>query len=410
MNISLKFGFLGLGMGGCSIAHECALVRLNVRNNMNPYTAFLINTNDIDLRKLPERSNSVKFLFRGYERGAGRNIQIGEEAFNKYKDEIAKRVRDFFEDRDFLFVVCGLGGGTGTGAIIEAVRMIHSNGFAGRFGLILTLPRDQEGVQVLDNAIQRLQIIAKAMRGLGSILLVDNQKLFEEFLRTHSGGNASSFLEHSNRYIAQMLHELNIVTIAYNPISGYHFDGSELLKMLQTPGIFTFGKCMLEENGVDAKNRGTYIPRLKRSIEDGVLSDGYDFTDSTRCAISLVASINGAKRIFTLGMVAAVEQQLVSYAPFAGERPVAVYADENAHNLSIYTIFAGLGLPRRVIQIVEAVKNFERPETRNDTALNVLSGYWSQLNSEKVDLDSLLSDLDSVVPKLKRDNSDPFAF
>ncbi|CAG7636051.1 Plasmid replication protein RepX [Paenibacillus solanacearum] len=397
-------------MGGCSIAHECATVRLNVRNNKNPYTAFLVNTNDIDLRKLSERSNTEKFILRGYERGAGRNIQIGEDAFNKYKDEIGKRVIDFFEDRDYLFVVCGLGGGTGTGAVIEAVRMVHSNGFAGRCGLILTLPRDQEGFQVLDNALQRLQIIAKAMRGLGSILLVDNQKLFEEYLRTHSGGSASSFLEHSNRYIAQMLHELNIVTITYNPISGYHFDGSELLKMLRTPGIFTFGKCTLEENGIDANNRGTYIPRLKRSIEDGVLSEGYDFTDSTRCAISMVASLNGARRIFTLGMVAAVEKQLVSYAPFAAERPVAVYADENARCLNIYTIFAGLGLPRRIAQMVELVSLYERPEVRSDTTLQALSGYRSQLRRDEMDLDSLLLDDKSVKQKPKREKSDPFDF
>ena len=176
MDISLKFGFIGLGMGGCSIAYECATVNQNVRNNKYPYTAVLINTNNVDLRKLPDRTNTMKFLLRGYERGAGRDIQLGEEAFKKYKDEISKIVIDFFEDRDFLFVVCGLGGGTGTGSIIEAIRLLHSSGYAGRFGLILTLPRDQEGSQILDNAIKRLQVIAKAMRGIGSILQVDNQK------------------------------------------------------------------------------------------------------------------------------------------------------------------------------------------------------------------------------------------
>src|SRR5690606_31855267 len=193
MDISMKLGFLGLGMGGCSIADECASVRMPVKNNMNPYTAFLINTNEVDLRKLPDRPNAIKYVLRGYERGAGRDIRIGEEAFLRHKDDIVKRMRDFFADRDFLFVVCGLGGGTGTGAVIEAVRMIHANGFAGRFGLILTLPRDQEGYQVLDNALQRLQVIARAMRGLGSIVLVDNQKLFDAYLQENPGGSVSSY-------------------------------------------------------------------------------------------------------------------------------------------------------------------------------------------------------------------------
>ena len=221
----------------------------------------------------------------------------------------------------------------------------------------------------------------------------------------------SSFLEHSNRYIAQMLHELNIVTIAHNPISGYHFDSSELLRMLQTPGVFTFGKCALEEYGVDAKSRGTYISRLKRSIEDGVLSDGYDFTDTVRCAISMVASSQGAKRIFTLGMVAAVEQQLISYVPFASERPVAVYADESTHYLSIYSIFAGLRLPKRVVQMIEAINRFERPEDKEDSPLNLLLGYKGQLNYEVQDLDALLEKEEQPVKeKLLSKNSDPFAF
>ena len=408
MDISMKLGFLGFGMGGCSIADECASVRMPVKNNMNPYTAFLINTNEVDLRKLPDRPNAIKYVLRGYERGAGRDIRIGEEAFLRHKDDIVKRMRDFFADRDFLFVVCGLGGGTGTGAVIEAVRMIHANGFAGRFGLILTLPRDQEGYQVLDNALQRLQVIARAMRGLGSIVLVDNQKLFDAYLQENPGGSVSSYLDHSNRYIAQTLHDLNVVTASYNPLSGYHFDGSELLKMFQTSGVLTFGKCAMDESAVDAENQGTYMPKIKQAVEEGILSDGYDFTEAARCAVSLVASPQGAKRIFTLGMVNEVEQLLTTLAPYAGERPVATYAGD-IRQLHVYTIFAGLGLPKRIAALVEAAKQYDRPAKGGDI-LNALGGYQSQFRHENVDLESLLLDTPEQKKKTSKNSDDPFDF
>lgn len=408
MEISLKYGFLGLGMGGCSIASACASIRLNVRNNMNPYSAFLINTNEVDLRKVPDRPNSIKYVLRGYERGAGRDIHIGEEAFLTYKDEIEKKVTDYFADRDFVFVVCGLGGGTGTGSVIQAIRMLHANGFAKRSGLILTLPRDQEGFQVLDNAIQRLQIIAKAIRGLGSILIVDNQKLFTDYLKENSNGSISSFLDHSNRYIAQTLHDLNVVTANYNPISGYHFDGSELLKMFQSSGVLTFGKCLIDEHAVDADNQGTYLHKIKQSIESGVLSDGYDFQDATRAAVSMITSHAGAKRMFTLGMVDAVEKQLLSYAPYASERPVTTYTDEHTKQLIVYSIFAGLNLPVRIKELVGVVKQYERPK-KEDDIFNLLNDYQAKAREEHINLESILSG-EHEKPLVKRNTNDPFDF
>lgn len=379
---------------------------MNVRNNHNPYTALLINTNDIDLRKLSDRPNVTKFLLRGYERGAARDIAIGEKAFLQYKDEIAQQVQNIFTDRDFLFLVCGLGGGTGTGSVIEAARLLHANGFAGRFGLILTLPRNQEGFTVLDNAIQRLQIISKAMKGLGGILLVDNQKLFTAYLKDHSDGQVSAFLEHSNKYIAETLHELNLVTTQYNPISGYHFDGSELIKLFQTSGIFTIGKCEVEERNVDSNNQGTYMHKFKQSIENGMLSDGYSFNTATRAAVSMVASTHGARRIFSLSMVSKIEKQLLEYAPYATERPVATYADETSKMMKIYTVFAGLSLPKRVGEIVEQIKKSERPDTEDQIA-NALQEYKRNTDETSVDLEKFFNEEENTIASNK---DDPFNF
>ncbi len=55
-NISLKFGFLGLGMGGCAIAAECANKETQIKNNKYPYRAILVNK-----LRLKTQGTSVKY-------------------------------------------------------------------------------------------------------------------------------------------------------------------------------------------------------------------------------------------------------------------------------------------------------------------------------------------------------------
>ncbi|MDA6131179.1 hypothetical protein OSK38_27920, partial [Escherichia coli] len=90
----------------------------------------------------------------GNGKGAGRNLTVGEEIFKEHKDQILQAVNTQFEDSDFIWIVAGLGGGTGTGSIIQAAELLYRNGFQKKFGLILTLPRKTEGKTVLSNALE----------------------------------------------------------------------------------------------------------------------------------------------------------------------------------------------------------------------------------------------------------------
>ncbi|WP_051318260.1 hypothetical protein [Cohnella thermotolerans] len=400
MRISLKYGFLGLGMGGTSIAHACASVRMK---DHHPYKAILVNTNEIDLRKLPNMANMTKKMLRGYEKGVARDIDKGQEAFLEHKEDIAKLIESEFFDRELVFVCCGLGGGTGTGAVIEAARMLHQNGFAGRFGLILTLPRLNEGRTVLNNALQRLQIIQKAMKGLGSIIVVDNEKLYREYLQTHPDKAIGDFMRHCNHTVARLLHEINIVTASFNPLGTYHFDSSELLKMFQRSGCITFGKCEIPETAVNPNMPDSYMLPIRQSI--GILSDGYDPEKATAAAISMTASPKEAKRIFTMTMLDEVTK-LVN-TPGMEEAPIAIYADDYASHLAVYTLFAGLPLPKRVVELTEAVVTGQRDDAEDEAAL-ALAGYAAKKQEEKADLDTLLDE--PMEKKKPKKNDDPFAF
>lgn len=386
LSLSLKYGFLGLGMGGCSIAYECATIRTQITNNHNPYTALLINTNEVDLKKFNEHSNVRKLQLTGFEKGAGRDISIGETAFKQHRERIQKEAIEHFADRDFVWVTGGLGGGTGTGSILEAIRMLYANGFKDRCGLMITLPRDNEGSTVIENALDRLQMIAKAMNNLGCILVVDNQKLYNDFIKEQPQASISEYLDYSNKYIATALHEINVVTASFNPIAGYHFDSSELLNTLRTPGLISIGKLEFASNSIDTANQSTFLPDFKRSIERGTLSDGYNLGKSSRMAVSMVAHPSAAKRIFSMSFINSIETTVEGLSPMAKEKPVAAYEDPKGEDLSIYTIVAGLGLPNRVNQLVDKAKEAQEKADdvfgQVDNALSALSGFTRKKQSE----------------------------
>jgi cell division GTPase FtsZ len=413
LSLSLKFGFLGLGMGGCSIAYECANIKTKITNNMNPYTALLINTNEVDLRKFQETPNVRKYQLVGYEKGAGRNIEIGEKAFVEHKEEISSLLRGYFADRDFVWIVCGLGGGTGTGSILQAVMALYANGFKGRCGFILTMPRDNEGSTVLENALDRLKRFAEAIKGLGSILLVDNQKLYNDFIKDEPGASISEYLDYSNKYIANTLHEMNVVTASFDPIGGYHFDSSEFMNMLKTPGIISLGKLIIPNGGIDAENESTFLPDFNNSIQKGILSEGYQFRNATRIAVSLVANSSTAKRVFTMSLINKIERTVDELAPLAGEKPVAAYGDPKGQTIAFYSIVAGLNLPVRVTQLVKKAEELQKPqEEQEDVTLALLSSFSrkTKKSEEEVDLGTIFSSddkkKDAGNPPTEQDNED----
>ncbi|WP_084242426.1 plasmid replication protein [Planomicrobium okeanokoites] len=356
INTSLKFGFIGLGMGGNSIAAACAEIATNISNNKYPYSALLVNTNQIDLDKIEVSNPKTEKLLIGNGRGAGRNIEIGQEMYLSDADKVEDQIKKQFNETDFLWVVAGLGGGTGTGSIVHAIGSVMKSGFKGRFGLILTLPRKNEGATVLANALMKLQQINQAMRQLGSIILVDNQKLFDYFTETKTDSTLlSDYLKFTNQFVAETLHELNVVTSSYKPVGENHFDSSEFENLIKTPGVLHFSKFSKSTSDISTSTAATQAEGFKENIVKGILSDGYDLTRSSRLAISILADEQTSERVFNFGFTNAIETEINQIAPVATEKPVAFYNYnyKNIKDTYFYAVFAGLQLPERVKELVE---------------------------------------------------------
>lgn len=414
MKISLKYGFFGWGLGGTSIGLDCADVPMSSTDKTRPYTALLVNSNEMDLMKLPDLPNIKKLLLRGYERGVGRDIVLGQKAFDDNKEMIKQEVVSYFKDRDYIFISCGLGGGTGTGAILEAIRLLHTCGFAGRFGLLITLPRKNEGRRVLSNALQRLQTIKRAMSGLGAIIVVDNEQLFQVGLAQEKSSSVEEFMKSCNRHIAKLLHELNTVTSSYIPYGNYHFDASEWLNMLRSSGCLHIAKCVLPTKDIDVASPVTFMDKIKQSVLNGELSTGYDLSDAASSAVSIVADESCANELFTHAFVEEIQSFLHDTTPILDENPVATYGTDQLGLVTIYTVLSGLNFPKSVSNLAEEAAEIERRlEERNqktDSVAAALAGFNKQVKKETADLESLLFDEEPSSAPDRNIAKDPFDF
>ncbi len=102
--------------------------------------------------------------------GAGSNPKIGEEAAHESEQDIKKRLIG----ADMVFVTCGLGGGTGTGAGPVVAALAKKQG-ALTIGVV-TLPFTIEGKKRIENAEYGLERMESMV---DTLIVIPNDKLLE---------------------------------------------------------------------------------------------------------------------------------------------------------------------------------------------------------------------------------------
>lgn len=129
-----------------------------------------INTDAQDLLY----SNADKKILIGREiaqgLGAGSNPRIGAEAAKEQASEIKKKL----ENSDMVFITCGLGGGTGTGAAPVVAEIAKKMG-ALTIGVV-TLPFTVEGRKRIENAMEGLERMESIV---DTLIIIPNDKLIE---------------------------------------------------------------------------------------------------------------------------------------------------------------------------------------------------------------------------------------
>jgi len=162
MNQIAKIKVIGVGGGGCNAVNRMIV------SGVKGVEFIVANT---DKQVLDASPADIKLqigvkLTNGL--GAGANPEIGREAAEESKDEI----RAALEGADMIFVTCGMGGGTGTGASPIIAEIAQDIG-ALTVGIV-TKPFKFEGKRRMEQAIIGVDELRKHV---DTLIVIPNDKL-----------------------------------------------------------------------------------------------------------------------------------------------------------------------------------------------------------------------------------------
>ena len=164
MNQLAKIKVIGIGGGGCNAVNRM------IDSGLKGVDFIVANT---DLQVLNDSLAPTK-LQLGSELtdglGAGANPAIGKEAALESKDEIEEALKG----ADMVFVTCGMGGGTGTGASPIVAEIAQDLG-ALTVGIV-TKPFSFEGKKRMEQAIAGLDELKKHV---DTLIVIPNDRLRE---------------------------------------------------------------------------------------------------------------------------------------------------------------------------------------------------------------------------------------
>lgn len=204
--------------------------------------------------------------------GAGSNPEVGKGAAQESEEDIKK----ILKDADMVFVTCGLGGGTGTGAIPEISKIVKENN-ALCVGVV-TLPFAVEGKQRIENALSGLERLKKEV---DTLIIIPNDKILEiapDLPLQIAFQEVDKILTHSVKGIIELVTRAGIINL----------DFADLRTILSNGGLAMIGVGETASN-----NRGNNDSRAIGAIEDALTSPLLDM-DISNAKKALVNVIGGA--------------------------------------------------------------------------------------------------------------------
>jgi cell division protein FtsZ len=160
----IRIKVCGVGGAGCNTAGFIA------RDKFDNMDFLLLNTDAQALAAFPMPDKLVLGMKRARGLGTGGDPEMGRAA----AEDDAARLRCFCEGGDIIFILAGLGGGTGTGAAPVLARIARESG-----ALVLamvSLPFDFEGARRQRQAATGLHHLKAAA---DAVICLPNQELFK---------------------------------------------------------------------------------------------------------------------------------------------------------------------------------------------------------------------------------------
>lgn len=155
-----------IGVGG---AGKNAIDHM-IENEVPGVEFIAVNTDAQDLRVSKSDNRLLIGKTRTHGQGAGANPQVGKEAALESEDEI----HEMIGDAEMIFITCGMGGGTGTGAAPIIARIAREHGCL-TVG-VCTKPFQFEGPVRMNNAVMGLEELRQYV---DTLIVISNQRLLQ---------------------------------------------------------------------------------------------------------------------------------------------------------------------------------------------------------------------------------------
>jgi cell division protein FtsZ len=184
--------------------------------------------------------------------GAGSNPKIGEEAAKESESEIKKRL----SGSDMIFITCGMGGGTGTGAA-PVVSSIAKKLGALTIGVV-TMPFTIEGAKRIENAVyglERMEVLTD------TLIVIPNDKLLElaPELPLHTAFKiADEILTNAVKGVTELVTTSGLVNLDFADIKAVMVEGGV--------SLIGMGESDTEKRALDAVSKAIQNPLLDVDI------------------------------------------------------------------------------------------------------------------------------------------------
>jgi len=245
---------IGLGGGGCN-----AVTRM-VREEIQGVEFIAMNTDAqaLAITEAPTRIQLGEKLTKGL--GVGGDHNLGQKAAEENRDEL----KEIASGADMVFITCGMGGGTGTGAAPVIAEIAKQNGSLTI--AVVTKPFAFEGVrrcQVADEGITRL------LGKLDTLIIIPNDRLLDLCDQKMGVDNAfklaDDVLRHGVQAIAEVITVPGLINLDFADVKAVMKDAG--------PAWMSVGTGSGKNRAIEAAKDALASPLLDVTIKgsNGVL-------------------------------------------------------------------------------------------------------------------------------------------
>ena len=251
-----------IGVGG---AGSNAVNRM-VDNGLRGVEFIAVNTDKqaLALSKAPIKIQIGEKLTKGL--GAGANPEVGKRAAEETREELA----NVMEGADLVFVTCGMGGGTGTGAAPVVAEIAREKGIL-TIGVV-SKPFAFEGRQRMKNAEKGISELKSVV---DTLVVVPNDRLLQIVKKETTLPDAFRIADDTLRQGIQGISDLIALPALIN------LDFADVRTVMQAKGLAHMGIGVAggENRCVEAAKAAVNSPMLETSI-DGARAVLVNFTGS----------------------------------------------------------------------------------------------------------------------------------